>query len=805
MFSKHFGEDYYATVADEDVLRQEFDNVSSYHKFPADEEFRSFLFKREEKEKKGGKDGCSSSKSKDESLQQVNFNLNQKRYETLKCIMDRRMKRAYALPRGGLSAPFSEREIRVSLGIREEALSLSRRHEQRSVTRATIPTFAMEPLQDMPFYYGNCLSLLPNRARSKMSLGRPNTNVVWLFYSKGQSLAVSPIDFGQEVVHHNQNQNHKQPHNGHPRRHSICNSNKVTQVDVGARIMQVQGCFDAHSFDTIPEKTLMIVRTCKDCVVVECDRKARGQLTSCCDTSESDMEESELACTDSCHLTKIATLSYHDSDGNGMEPIHVATRQQNSTMYGGSMLPTFATLCKSTTDLVMGEYGPCIIYHTTCNGDDIQSQRHDIVNVASISQIHFSHMHPMVLWSAARSKKNHELYLGKAYYRRPTIGFGHSLHSIDLRSDKASFVWSQSEDEYMPENMHSISGILVDECNPFSLYVSSYSSGKMYHVDARMPARTLCSWHLPGICSEERMYNSPSGIYGSGSLLTKPILGSGLKNSSNVPILGVSKEPNAFGFHLYQKPSNLAHFQTRNLEKVAGHGLDPTGTFAESSFFALPVVSESVFTTGIAAFYQPLNCLVDDVNSFKYDYEHEFALCVICANSLGNLYSYTLAAYPQDKEGKALPVTGGPLGSCAVPIPKAANRREQIIHDNPTTALCWTLDNSYPNHPDTKHEPYELPPTQYEVLDAIRTSQMSTRISRKRVLELTHPNPRMQFGPLNKSPPQRRSLVAYLPSQKSKGNIRRSRSYPIKKPCEDLQNIVSKLRAKQYPQVESSG
>jgi hypothetical protein len=510
-------------------------------------------------------------------------------------------------------------------------------------------------------------------------------------------------------------------------------------------------------------------------------------------------------CARSCHLKKIATQSYHDSDGNGMEPIHVATRQQNSTtMYGGSMLPTFATLCKSTTDLVMGEYGPCTIYHTTCNGNDLQSQRYEIANLASISQIHFSHMHPMVLWSAARSKRHHELYLGKGYYRRPAIGFGHSLHSIDLRSGKASFVWSQSEDEYMPENMHSISGILVDECNPFSLYISSYSSGKLYHVDARMPARTLCSWYLPGICSEERMYNSPSGIYGSGTLLTKPFLGSCLKNSNDVPILGASKEPNAFGFHLYQKPSNLAHFQTKNLEKVAGHGLDPMGTLAKSSFFPLPVVSENVFTTGIVAFYQPLSCLIDNVNSLDYDFEPEFALCVIYANSLGNLYSYTLAACPQDREGKARPVVGGPIGSCAVPLPIVA-KEEQNIPDSPTDKLYWTLRNSYPNQVDAKHEPYELPPTQYKILDPIRTSQMSTRVPKRRLSELNHPTPRISIGPLNKSPPQRQSLIAYFPKQeKSSGNIRRSRSYPVQKPSEDLQSIVSKLRAKQNPRVERS-
>lgn len=800
-FPNTLGRNYYSTVTGEDLLRREFDNVSPYFKFPL------LLLKNDKDDDDDDDVEDDVGDVEDDSSSLLLLETEERVRQKLKCVMDQRMKRVYALPRNGLSTPFvSERqELREPLLLLGSPSSSYMVEEgtmggQGTMARATIPTPAMESIQDMPFYYGNCLTLLAIEDDNDDDSNDGGSNVLVL-YSKGQSLAVSCIDFSDHGggVGGGGGATATTGTTSSATKNSKRNVN-VTQMDVGARIMQIEGCFDAHSVETIPQKTLSVVRTSKDCVLVECDYLTTKDA-SC--SSDRTKRESNAACTRSIQLKKIATLSYHDNDGNSMEPIYVSTRKQNSIMYGGSMLPTFATLCKSNTDLVMGEYGPCTIYHTTCDGgsDNIQSQRYEITNLASISQIHFSQMHPMVLWSAGRSKRNHELYLGKGYHRRPAIGFGHSLHSIDLRSSKASLVWSQSDDEYMPENMQSISGILVDECDPFSLYISSYSSGKLYHVDARMPARTLCSWYLPSICSEERMYNSPSGIYGSGTLLTKPILGSCvISNRNDVPILGASKEPNAFGFHLYQKPIKLPHFQTRNLERVAGHGMDATDTFAKSSFFPLPVVSESVFTTGIAAFYQPLSCLVDDVNSFGYDFEPEFALCVICANSLGNLYSYTLAACPQDREGKSRPVKGGPLGSCAVPVPLTPKDEQIIAHDSHTQGkLYWTLSNTYPNQVDTNYEPHELPPTQYKILDPIRTSQMATRIPKRRLLELDHPNHRMCIGPLNKPPPQRRSLIAHRPIQKSTGNIPRSRSYPVKEPSEDLQTIVSKLRAKKGP------
>lgn len=561
-------------------------------------------------------------------------------------------------------------------------------------------------------------------------------------------------------------------------------------MDVGGRILQIEGCYNSHLPGSIPNKVYTVVRTWKDCVVVECETGHNMALES----GKRQPRAHDVT------LRKVATVSFHDHQGNAMEPIHVATRQQNN-IGGGNFFATaatFATVCKSQTDLVMGEYGPSTIHYTTCyNDNDIDTQRYNIENLASISQIHFSQMNPMVLWSAARSKRKHELYVGANMFRRPAIGYGHSLHAIDLRSSRASFVWSQVDDEYMAENIQSISGILVDEHNPYSLYVSSCTSGKLYHVDARMPARTLYSWSLPGLSSHDKLRNSPSGIYGSGTLLTRPILGDlSWKYDINIPILGASKEPNSFGFHLYHKPSNLANFQTKNPEKMANHGIDPMGTFASSSFYALPTVSESLFTTGIAAFYHPMSSIVRNVDRLDYDFEPELALCVICANSDGHLYSYTMVACPEDMDGKARPVKGGPLGACAVPIPTLSAVKQPFPHDSSQTELHWKVSNTYPHSLDSKYESDYLPSTQYKVLDATSTSLKKKRIPKNDLVEINHPQPRFFMGPLNKPPPQRRHLMAHFPSQRPSKNVPVKRQYTVVQPSEGLQEIAQKLRQK---------
>jgi hypothetical protein len=283
-------------------------------------------------------------------------------------------------------------------------------------------------------------------------------------------------------------------------------------------------------------------------------------------------------------------------------------------------------------------------------------------------------------------------------------------------------------------------------------------------------------------------------------LLAQPIFGSCLNHKIiDIPILGVSKEPNAFGFQVYQKPANLGYFQTKNPEKIASHGMNPLGTFATSSFFPFPKVSESIFATGIAAFYQPLSYLLNDShrNELGYDFDPEIALCVVYGNSLGNLYSYTLVACPEDHEGQARPVVNGPLGSCAVPIPDKAITGESIPdYRHTTNKLVWTLSNSYPNMVDTKYESFHLPPNQYRILEPIATSLKSTRVPKRHLMELNHQQPSMSIGPFNQPTPKRRPLIAYFPVPNPSTKIIKRRRYKVKHPSEDLQNIVAKLRSR---------
>ena len=708
-----------------------------------------------------------------------------------KLKMEQVMEEMKASPLQGYCAPFSPNDIHWCLGSEEELHDT--KGEVIKTTQKRKVTKQQSLLEEQPVFYGNCLELLSCNCRcTKTCMNDKGGSCPsrFLLYPKRESLAISKINL---------------PISEGSSENSFDESrNKInTQIDVGGRIMQLVGCFDARKSQSLPQKTLSVVRTPSHCVVISCE----AQEDEDDDYEEVDITQSETRCTRKFVLKKVASVKFHsERDDIDLDPIYIAARRQNSTSHGGTE-PTFATVGKSSTDLVFGAKGPTGVHFTTCHTNSATTESgiatttryHRIRNVASISQIEFSHMHPMVLWSAARSNVKQTLYMGKGHFKRPVMGYGHSLHSLDLRSNQASFVWSPSDDEFVPTSMYSISGMMMDEERPHSLFVSSWSAvGKLYHIDARMPAKTVSSWALPGLCNDNRSRQSPSGMYGSGMLLTRPFRCGHESTAMSLPILGVSQEPGSFGLHLYQKPEKLGNFQTRNMERMAHCGLDSMNNVVTSSFFPQPHVFESSFSTGIVAFYTPVSSLMNEatIEALEYERNPGLALCVISATYRGDLLSYTMLACPERQEGKAKKVRGGPFASCAIPLPDFEQENDQHFSIKNSTELKWSLNNRYPDASCQRESANaaSIPKSQYCILSPDKTlDETNTGICTKNLIELEHPQPNIFIGPSEQRPPQKRPLSAFVPKNRPAPS-QQKRNYPIKHPSENLRGVIHKLR-----------
>ena len=712
------------------------------------------------------------------------------------------VQRMHATPRAGYCAPFRLRDV-------ESCLMVPEKSDKKMPVGQDMPI-----LQNNPMYYGNCLELLPcpchaclggqhrcahqddeffHSSDERRVEQRNHFANQFLLYPKGQSLCISSICL--------------------PQLQSPCNDagqkmfipkRKHVQIDVGGRVMQVETCFDASDPQTIPSQLLSIVRTPKDCVVISCHAQQHDEDNSGTVSNKSKLQSNAMnsSCTGRYKLRRIANLELCDSEDNVLEPIYLTAKKHNSTFYGGQG-PIFATVSKSAKESVLGKNGPTTIHYMTCNINNLASintERHQIENLSSISQIKFSETHPMVLWSAARCKSEQILFKGKGYTKRPAIGYGHSLHSIDLRSDKASFVWSPSDDEFVCKGIHSISGILTDKEKPHSVYVSSPSAeGKVYHVDARMPSRTLCTWTLPGMCNEGHSVNSPSGLYGSGTILTRPYRSPQQRDMFDLPVIGISKEPSSSGFHLYQSPEKMGNFQTRVLEQVPLNGLDPMRNIATSSFFPLPKISKKVFTTGIVSFYTPASSILRNIEALKYDRSPDLALCIISANSHGDLYSYTALACHQGQEPKTKVVDGGPLGSCAIPIPIIERKRQRSSSSGGKYhQLQWFLSNTYPSPSDRITRSTDIPTSQYCKLAPAKTFDNQIETNTSKPIELYHQMPDKNIGSFSMEAPLRRPAMTFFPRNRIRMNSsRKQKRYPLKQPSENLRGIIAKLRSRE--------
>lgn len=328
---------------------------------------------------------------------------------------------------------------------------------------------------------------------------------------------------------------------------------------------------------------------------------------------------------------------------------------------------------------------------TTC-------QKHVISNLQDIFQIEFSSFHPMVLWSAARSYVRPALTSSYSN-RRPKIGHGSSLYSIDLRlKDKATFQWSPSAQEFLPEGIHCISGLYTDWSKHHCVWVSSVSAGKTWEIDTRMPCRAVNTWSLPHMCDQMGASLPPTGGFGGRILFSCP-QSSGIRPSVNQrefdPMLGVGTKPGHHGLHLYQRPLQASPFHMQSVEVAGSANLSGLGNIsaARSSVFPLPDVSENVFTCGLATFRSSSQCF-GSTHSFQFlgfssDDLDEF-ICAVTLTNKGDVYAQTLVE-SKSADIQNAQIRNLPLGSVILPAPDNESKEELSWNEIPISTT-----NQYP-------------------------------------------------------------------------------------------------------------
>lgn len=266
--------------------------------------------------------------------------------------------------------------------------------------------------------------------------------------------------------------------------------------------------------------------------------------------------------------------------------------------------------------------------------------KHTIENLEMIDLIEFSGRHPMILHSAATSHMRPAL-VDNFVTKRPMLGLGSSLYTIDLRSDQAAFLWSPSAAEFVTECVHSISGLLSDTNRKNSLFVASTSAGKCWEIDSRMPYRALDSWTLPGLCQSMGVNTYCGDLHGCRTLLHQPR--DDYRDGVLRPFLSVDTSVEAFDFCVYQRPVTRPLLESQSLELLSGPGLEGVSA-TRSSVFPLPDVSSTVFTCGITSFRDSVSSILNDrqCKHLEYTSTPSMALSVITMTNMGDLYSSVL-------------------------------------------------------------------------------------------------------------------------------------------------------------------
>lgn len=152
--------------------------------------------------------------------------------------------------------------------------------------------------------------------------------------------------------------------------------------------------------------------------------------------------------------------------------------------------------------------------------------------------------------------------------------------------------------------------------------------------------------------------------------------------------------------HLYQRPRFGPRFQTKSIECISSPSLSGLGavSVATSSTFALPDVSDRVFTCGLAAFRRPVSTYLEatDPNQLGYqDTELRSVLCAVSLTSKGDIYAHSMlesqASHKQSRNFDGLPV-----GCSILPIPGGEKEDTSCDSRGSWNTLRISLSNDFP-------------------------------------------------------------------------------------------------------------
>lgn len=326
-----------------------------------------------------------------------------------------------------------------------------------------------------------------------------------------------------------------------------------------------------------------------------------------------------------------------------------------------------------------------IIHHLQLTGESLTFQEQTITNLQDISEIDFASHNPMMLWVVARSYVRPALTSSHLYHKlkRPRIGHGSSLYSIDLcvrGNSEATFHWSPSAADFLPEGVNSISSIRTDWNKPHRLWIASTSAVKTWEIDTRMPCRAVNSWSLPHMCDQTGALLPVAGLYGSGILFAHPHI-VGEKNDvckTGQPMLSVGKSPGTFGIHLYQRPLVEPRFQTQSIECSSSPAISSFGKMsaATSSTFALPDVSDRIYTCGLTVFRRPWKNYLETTHRQEKqvlglpEKDLTGVLCAVSLTSKGDVYVHNLLeSLARSKRSKNF--DGLPVGCSMISVPES--------------------------------------------------------------------------------------------------------------------------------------
>ena len=437
------------------------------------------------------------------------------------------------------------------------------------------------------------------------------------------------------------------------------------QVDVGERILQIAPCGEWSA----SSPGYFVVRTASYTTLISIGTGSTGR-------------DDEDMCSYFINEVARVDLRSFSRSHRSFRPIDVACHPRYGDRFTN---PLFAIACHS--DRVEQN-----VVHHVSGRQSPTVKSHVIGNLRSISHLDFAS--PMTLWSAASSYVRPALQ-NDLNQRSPMVGNGTALYSIDLRTNLATFQWSPSAEQFVPEGNHSLSGIMTDWSSTHRVVVSSMSAGKMWEIDARMSVKAINTWSLHALCNEEGARQEPHGFHGFGTLLVRPSsLEAKTSGGALSPLISVEKSPNTFSVNVFQRPLIRPAFLTSSLE-CTGPGLEAhfgstPVSVGRTASFALPEVNEKVFTCGLAAFRTKASKFLTDqqLEGFGYSTIPENVLCLVTMTNRGDLYSHSLLECSANEESRSQPLRGMPVGTNCLRVQDQNEKTTKQQQQQPVLTLA---------------------------------------------------------------------------------------------------------------------